>query len=61
MPELQSSNLPPDATPISTEQLFAIIGELFVQVRVLQGMLRQKLGGELDGAVEKRSLQGKDN
>ena len=61
MQELNGSKinkeLPPDSTPISTEQLFAIIGELTVQVKVLQAMLKR----ELDSAVEKRSLQSKDN
>ena len=51
----------PDDTPVSTEQLFAIIGELFVQIKVLQTMLRQKLSEGIDGAVEERSLQSKDN
>jgi hypothetical protein len=62
MTESQSSNFPPDATPITTEQLFMIIGELSVQVRILQGMLRQKLEPEINGAVKgERSLQSQDN
>ena len=61
------TQIPDNATPISTEQLFAIIGELTVQVRVLQAMLRNQLGQDVDGpqginhAVEERSLQSKDN
>ena len=56
MQELNGSNpqqLPPDSTPISTEQLFAIIGELTVQVKVLQAMLKR----ELESAVKERSVQ----
>lgn len=62
MTELQSSNLPPDATPVSMEQLFSIVGELFVQVRILQGMLRNNLADGANGAVKgERSLSSQDN
>lgn len=58
---MTNNNIPEDATPISTEQLFAIIGELTVQVRVLQAMLRNQLEQGVDGAITERSLQNKDN
>jgi len=53
--------IPQDGTSVSTEQLLSIIGELTVQVRVLQQMLRNNLEKDLNGAVEERSLQSKDN
>jgi hypothetical protein len=53
--------IPPDATPISTEQLFAIIGEQAVQIKVLQGLLRNQLEKVNNGAIEERSIQSKDN
>jgi len=34
-----SDQLPADARPIQTDELLAAIGELYVQVRVLRGML----------------------
>jgi len=40
MPDSRSSSLPPDATPISTDELLAAIGELYVQVRVLRMMVQ---------------------
>ena len=62
MTESQPSNLPPDATPVSTELLFSIIGELTVQVRVLQAMLRQKLAGEANGAIKgEYQIQSQDH
>jgi hypothetical protein len=54
---MTNSNIPEGSTPISTEQLFAIIGELTVQVRVLQTMLRRQLESDKDGAITQREIQ----
>lgn len=37
-----SNDLPPGATAIDTDQLLAAIGELYVQVRVLRGILARQ-------------------
>ena len=61
MQELTNSNnqqLPPDATPITTEDMLLAIGELFIQTRVLQRMLRSLAKGD---ASQERSLQSQDN
>lgn len=56
-----SQELPPNATPVTTEQMFAIIGELFVQVRILQAMLNRQLETDkangLVDAIKERSIQ----
>jgi hypothetical protein len=59
MPELNNSNnqqLPPDATPVSTDDLLMCIGELFVQVRVLRKMISQRLESNDSDAIKERSL-----
>lgn len=35
------TDLPPGAQQVTTEQLLAIIGELYVQTRILQSRLQQ--------------------
>jgi hypothetical protein len=38
----EQQQLPPGATPIDVEEMFAAIGELFFQVRVLRKMVQQQ-------------------
>lgn len=54
---METNQLPPDGTPVSMDVLFAIIGELTVQVRVLQTMLRNQLQADANGAVKERQIQ----
>jgi hypothetical protein len=37
-----TQQLPPDARPISMDELLVAIGELYVQVRVLRAMVQQQ-------------------
>jgi hypothetical protein len=56
------TELPPDSIPITTEDMLLAIGQLYIQVQVLQRMLRRQLGSDINGAVEgERSIQSKDN
>jgi hypothetical protein len=60
MQELTNSNnkqLPPDAVPITTEDMLLAIGQLYIQVQTLQRML----GRELENAVKEREISGKNN
>jgi hypothetical protein len=60
MQELNNSNnqkLPPDAVPITTEDMLLAIGQLYIQVQTLQRMLRRQLESDTDGAVTQREIQ----
>jgi hypothetical protein len=56
---LSSNNqqLPPDAIPITTEDMLLAIGQLYIQVQTLQRMLRRQLESDKDGAVTQREIQ----
>jgi hypothetical protein len=49
--------LPPDAVPITTEDMLLAIGQLYIQVQTLQRMLRRQLESDTDGAVTQREIQ----
>jgi hypothetical protein len=57
---LSSNNpqLPPDAIPITTDDMLLAIGQLYIQVQTLQRMLRRQLESDKNGAVTQRSIQG---
>jgi hypothetical protein len=57
MQELNGSN-PPDGTPVSTDDLLLAIGQLYIQVQILQRMLRRELEAN---ATQERQVQSKDN
>jgi hypothetical protein len=61
MTDSSSSNnpqLPPDAIPITTDDMLLAIGQLYIQVQTLQRMLRRQLESDKNGAVTQRSIQG---